>query len=106
MKVKHTTYIILLLLFLFILFISFYFNKEGITYTQYLARAPSSTRDNYASYKFNGTTDQIIDQCKFKCTERVECKGMMINNNWCHIRKSLDPTKLVPSSIYKTYMKV
>ena len=109
---KTNKIIILLTLFLFILFISFYFKKEGATFTAYERKGPRYyTRpwdrnpvydyDSYTSYY--GTAEQKVTNCQNKCSERPDCKGIIVSDK-CYMSKSIDKqTRLVDDLVFKGY---
>lgn len=116
MKKTKTKIIILLGLFVFILFISFYFKKEGADFTEYINKGPrystvSPTVYDYGSYKMYGNLAQNTNNCKQKCSDRPDCKGV-INADRCYLSKTINKqTPLIDNIIIKnsyadTFIKV
>ena len=106
-KVNHKTkYIILLGIFVFILFISFYFKKEGFTYSQY-------NNKDYKVGQLQIHNNITVDDCKNKCSEDDECKGLVIDHKGrhgstgnCWLKNSMNPKKLTNDNTVITYKKL
>lgn len=108
-KTKMNQKIIILFgLFVFILFISFYFNKEGVTNyiehikkgPRYLTSAPSTPPYDYGSYNFpnSATAAQNITNCKEKCTEKSDCKGVIVANK-CYLSKTINQQTVLKDNL-------